>query len=51
MAFELMEDGRMSKKKHKSEEIVAKLLQVEVLAAQGPAVAEAIRSIGVTEVM
>ena len=30
-------------------EIVAKLRQVEVLAAQGKAVAEAVRSIGVTE--
>ena len=33
-----------------SEEIVAKLRQVEVLTAQGRPVAEAIRSIGVTEV-
>jgi transposase-like protein len=31
------------------EEIVAKLRQVEVLAAQGKAVAEAVRSIGVAE--
>ena len=45
-----MEDGRMSKKRHKPEEIVAKLRQVEVLTAQGRPVAEAIRSIGVTEV-
>jgi len=48
MAFEPMEDGRMSKKRHKPEEIVAKLRQVEVLTAQGRPVAEAIRSIGVT---
>jgi hypothetical protein len=34
---------------HTPEEIVAKLRQVEVLAAQGKAVAEAVRSIGVTE--
>jgi transposase-like protein len=34
----------------KPEEIVAKLRQVEVLTAQGRPVAEAIRSIGVTEV-
>jgi transposase-like protein len=36
-------------KAHTPEEIVAKLRQVEVLAAQGKAVAEAVRSIGVTE--
>jgi transposase-like protein len=40
----------MPRKKHKAEEIVAKLRQVEVLSAQGQSVAEAIRSIGVTEV-
>ena len=40
----------MSKKRHKPEEIVAKLRQVEVLTAQGRTVAEAIRLIGVTEV-
>ena len=37
------------RKAHTPEEIVAKLRQVEVLAAQGKAVAEAVRSIGVTE--
>ncbi len=37
------------KKAHTPEEIVAKLRQVEVLAAQGKAVSEAVRSIGVTE--
>ena len=37
----------MPKKRHKAEEIVAKLRQVEVLTAQGKPVAEAIRSIGV----
>jgi putative transposase len=37
-------------RKHKPEEIVTKLRQVEVLTAQGQTVAEAIRSIGVTEV-
>jgi hypothetical protein len=36
--------------RHKAEEIVAKLRQVEVLSGQGQSVAEAIRSIGVTEV-
>jgi putative transposase len=40
----------MSKKRHKPEEIVAKLRQVDVLTAQGRTVAEAIRQIGVTEV-
>jgi putative transposase len=40
----------MPKKRHKAEEIVAKLRQVEVLTAQGKPAAEAIRSIGVTEV-
>src|SRR5215208_3506579 len=44
------EDGSMSRKRHRAEEIVAKLRQVEVLTAQGRPVAEAIRSIGVTEV-
>ena len=39
----------MARKKHKAEEIVAKLRQVEVLTAQGRPVAEAIRSVGVTE--
>jgi putative transposase len=40
----------MSRKRHKPEEIVTKLRQVEVLTAQGRTVAEAIRSISVTEV-
>jgi hypothetical protein len=40
----------MPRRRHKAEEIVAKLRQVEVLSAQGQSVAEAIRSIGVTEV-
>jgi len=40
----------MSTKRHKPEKIVAKLRQVEVLTAQGRTVAEAIRSVGVTEV-
>jgi putative transposase len=40
----------MSRKRHRPEEIVAKLRQVEVLTAQGRPMAEAIRSIGVTEV-
>ena len=40
----------MSRKRHKPEEIVAKLRQVDVLVAQGTPVADAIRSIEVTEV-
>lgn len=40
----------MARKRHEAEEIVAKLRQAEVLAAQGRPVAEAILSIGVTEV-
>ena len=40
----------MPSKRHKPEEIVAKLRQVDVLTAQGQSVADAIRSIGVSEV-
>ena len=40
----------MSRKRHKAEEIVSKLRQVDVLTAQGTAVVDAVRSIGVTEV-
>ena len=40
----------MARERHTPDEIVAKLRQVEVLVGQGQAVAEAIRSIGVTEV-
>ena len=40
----------MPRKSYKPEEIVAKLRQVDVLASQGRSVAEAIRSIGVSEV-
>src|SRR5213080_5612885 len=40
----------MSRKRHKPEEIVSKLRQVDVLVAQGTPVADAIRTIGVTEV-
>ncbi len=46
----LMEESEMPRKKYKAEEIVAKLRQVDVLTAQGRPVAEAVRSIGVTEV-
>ena len=37
-------------KRHKPEEIVAKLRQVDVLTSQGSTVSDAIRQIGVTEV-
>jgi len=39
----------MPKKRHKPEEIVAKLRQVDVLTSQGQTVADAVRSIGVSE--
>ena len=39
----------MPQKKHKPDEIVTKLLQVDVLISQGRSVAEAVRSIGVTQ--
>ena len=37
-------------KRHKPEEIIAKLRQVEVMIGQGTSMVDAIRSIGVTEV-
>lgn len=40
----------MPRKRHKPEEIVAKLRQVDVMTAQGVPLGEAIRSIGVSEV-
>ena len=39
----------MPQKKHKPEEIVAKLRQVDVLLSQGRSVGEAVRLIGVTQ--
>jgi len=39
----------MGIKRHKPEEIVAKLRQVEVLTAQGKSMAEAVKTIAVTE--
>ena len=39
----------MARKHHKPEEIVAKLRQVEVLVGQDKPVADAVRTIGVTE--
>jgi putative transposase len=40
----------MRKKRHTPEAIVSKLRQVDVLVAQGTPVADAVRTIGVTEV-
>ena len=40
----------MPMKRHKPEEIVAKLRQVDVLTSQGQTVADAVRAVGVTEV-
>ena len=40
----------MVTKRHKPEDVVAKLRQVDVLVSQGQSVVEAIRAIGVTEV-
>jgi putative transposase len=49
MSFDNQEDP-MPKKRHKPEEIVAKLRQVDVLVSQGQSVADAVRAIAVTEV-
>jgi transposase-like protein len=46
----LLRRDEMARKRHTAEEIVAKLRQVDVLTSQGRPVAEAVRSIGVTEV-
>lgn len=40
----------MPRKRHTAEEIVTNFRMVDVLSAQGKSIAEAIRSIGVTEV-
>ena len=40
----------MARKRHKAEEIVAKLRQVDVLVSQGQNMADAVRQIGVSEV-
>ena len=40
----------MPRKRHKPEEIVAKLRQVYVLTSQGNSIADAFRAFGVTEV-
>ena len=44
----MQEDQEMAGKRDKSEEIVVKLRQVEVLQGQGASVADAVRQIGVT---
>src|SRR6186997_1028418 len=50
LALSRLRRDRMARKRHTAEEIVAKLRQVDVLTSQGRPVAEAVRSIGVTEV-
>jgi putative transposase len=40
----------MARKRHTAEEIVTKLRQIDVLVSQGRPIAEAVRTIGVTEV-
>jgi putative transposase len=50
MFYGIKEDQNMPRKRHKPEEIIAKLRQVDVLASQGTAIADAVRQIGVTEV-
>ena len=42
-------DGKMARKRHKPEEIVGKLRQVDVLTGQGRSIAEAVKTIAVTE--
>ena len=41
----------MPRKRHKPEEIVTKLRQVDVLVSQGQGIVDAIRQIGVSEVV
>ena len=49
MVFAMKEDREMARKRHKPDEIVTKLRQVEVLRGQGVAMADAVRQIGVSE--
>ena len=42
-------DGTMARKHHKPEEVVAKLRQGDVLTGQGQSIAEAVKTIAVTE--
>jgi transposase InsO family protein len=50
MALRQLEEVEMARKRHTAEEIVSKLRQADVLTAQGRAVADAVRAIGVSEV-
>lgn len=45
----MKEDREMARKRHKPDEIVTKLRQVEVLRGQGVTMADAVRQIGVSE--
>jgi len=45
----MKEDHGMARKRHKPDEIVTKLRQVEVLRGQGVTMADAVRQIGVSE--
>jgi len=42
-------DGTMARKRHKPEEIVAKLRQFDVLTGQGQSITEAVKTIAVIE--
>jgi hypothetical protein len=50
MSFDMEKVDRITRKRPTPEEIVGKLHQVDVLAAQGRSIADAIRAIGTTEV-
>jgi putative transposase len=50
MSSDRMEDHDAAQETHARGEIVTKLRQVDVLVSQGQSVADAVRSIGVTEV-
>jgi transposase len=42
-------EPNMARKRHKPEEIIAKLRQVDVLTGQGRSISEAVKTIAVTE--
>jgi hypothetical protein len=46
MSFDIQKEDRMPRKRPTPEEIVGKLRQVDVLAAQGRSIADAVRAIG-----
>ena len=50
MSFDMEKVDRITRKRPTPEEIVGKLRQVDVLAAQGKTIADAVRAIGTTEV-